>query len=283
MNRPIPPSTSASQLDSYAMCPRKYAFSYVYGTPPAFRSLALVLGSAMHSSLGWYFEQRILGIKPEFAEVEAILAADLQAETEGKTVRWKDHSPASLEEEGRRLLRAYLAAKADLPVVAVEQPFVVDLMDPFTGEYVGRQMKGFFDLVLEGGTVVELKTSARGWQEFDLIRHLQVGAYAFAWNSLHGGPSQLEVQVIVKLKREPRVETYTIERGEERTRWWLAAARDIERAIASGIFPPSPSALCHECEYETACAAFTGDDDAPPMTDTDTLQPLDERALAFIV
>jgi len=283
MNRGIPPSTSASQLVSYAMCPRKYAFNYVYGTPPAFRSLALVLGSAVHSALGWYFEQRTLGIAPEIAETEAILAADLQAETEGKNVRWKDHTPASLEEEGRRLLRAYLAAKADLPVVAVEQAFVVDLMDPFTHECVGRQMKGFFDLVLEGGKVVELKTSSRGWQEFDLIRHLQVGAYAFAWNSLHGGPSQLEVQVIVKLKREPRVETYNIERGEVHTRWWLTAARDIERAIAAGIFPPSPSALCHECEHETACAAFTGDDDVPLLSESNTLPPLDERALAFIV
>ena len=281
MNRGIPPSTSASQLVSYAMCPRKYAFNYVYGTPPAFRSLALVLGSAVHSSLGWYFEQRILGIKPEIAEVEAILAADLQAETEGKIVRWKDHTPESLEEEGRRLLRTYIAAKAELPVVAVEQPFVVDLMDPFTGECVGRQMKGFFDLLLEGGKVVELKTSSRGWQEFDLIRHLQVGAYAFAWNSLHGGPSQLEVQVIVKLKREPRVETYAIERGEERTRWWLAAARDIECAISAGIFPPSPSALCHECEYEAVCAVFTGDDDAPLASDNLTFPPLDERAFAF--
>ncbi len=282
MSHRIPPSTSASQLVTHSMCPRKYAFNYCWGTPPAFRSLALVLGSAVHSALGWYFEQRILGVTPVIAEVEAILSADLQAETEGKNVRWKDHTPASLEEEGRRLVRAYLAAKADLPVVAVEQAFVVDLMDPFTGEYVGRQMKGFFDLVLDGGRVVELKTSSRGWQEFDLIRHLQVGAYAFAWNSLHGGPSQLEVQVLVKLKREPRVETYGIERGEEHTRWWLAAARDIERAIASGIFPPSPSALCHECEYEAACASFTGEEDAADVGDTGTRTPFDERALAFV-
>lgn len=281
MNRRMPPSTSASQLVSYAMCPRKYAMNYVYGAAPAFRSLSLVLGSAVHSAVGWYFEQRMRGVTPEVAEAEAILAADLQAETEGKVVRWKDHTPASLEEEGRRLLRAYLATKADLPVVAVEQPFIVDLVDPFTDECIGRQMKGFFDLVLEGGKVVELKTSSRGWQEFDLIRHLQVGAYAFAWNALHGGPSQVQVDVIVKLKREPRVETYLIERGERDTLWWLAAAREIECGIAAGIFPPSPSGLCHECEYEVACAAFTGDDELPATTDERAPLPLDERALAF--
>jgi CRISPR/Cas system-associated exonuclease Cas4 (RecB family) len=257
--------------------------NYVYGAVPAFRSLALVLGSALHSAVEWYFEQRILGATPEIADAEAILSADLQAETEGKPVRWKDYTPESLEDEGRRLLRTYLKAKADLPVVSVERSFTVDLVDPSTGEYVGRQLKGYFDLVLKGGRVIELKTSSRGWQEFDLIRHLQIGAYAFAWNSLNGGPSQIEVQVIVKLKREPRVETYTIERGEEQTRWWLAAAREIERAIAAGNFPPSPSALCHECEYEAACVAFTGDDDASPGFDTIPSPPPSECALAFTI
>jgi hypothetical protein len=37
--------------------------------------------------------------------------------------------------------------------------------------------------------------------------------------------------------------------------WWFAAAAEIERAIAAGHFPPQPSPLCGECEYERACAA----------------------------
>lgn len=281
MSPRIPPSTSASQLVTYAMCPRKYAMNYVYGATPAFRSLSLVLGSALHSAIGWWFEQRLLGVTPDLAEAEAILSADLQAETEGKIVRWKDHTPETLEAEGRRLLRAYLKEKAGLPVAAVEQSFVVDLVDPFTGECVGRQLKGFFDLVLEGGRVIELKTSSRGWQEFDLVRHLQVGAYAFAWNALHGGPSQVEVQVIVKLKREPRLESYLIERGERDTLWWLAAAREIEQGIAYGIFPPSPSALCHDCEYETACAAFSAEEREWPAMEASLYS--DERTQAFII
>lgn len=281
MNRSVPPSTSASQLVTYSMCPRKYLFNYLLETPPAFRSLALVLGSALHSAVEWYFERRILGITPQIAEAESILSADLQAETEGKIIRWKNHTPESLEEEGRRLLRTYLAVNANLPVVAVEQPFTVELVDPFTGECAGRQLKGYFDLVLEGGRIVELKTSSRGWQEFELVRHLQIGAYAFAWNSLHGGPSQLEVQVVVKLKREPRVETFTIERGEAHTRWWFAAARDIERAIAAGVFPPSPSALCHECEYEAPCADFTEDHDTSFVSKASPIPAFNEHVPAF--
>ncbi len=276
----VPATTSASQLVTYAMCPRKYAMSYVYGRRPEFRSLALVTGSAMHSAIAWWFERKILGGEPTIEAAEEILAADLLAETVGQEVRWKDKTPASLEEECRALLRLYLLEKGDLPVVGTEAPFQVDLQDPSTGEFVGRPLRGYFDLRLEGGRVVELKTSSRGWSEFDLVRHLQVGAYAFAWNTLHGGPCDLEVQVIVKLKREPRVESYRIERGEESTRWWLEAAREIESAIAGGHFPPSPSALCRECEYERACADWTGEGEF--ATDADTYAPLlDERATSF--
>lgn len=276
----IPATTSASQLVTYAMCPRKYAMSYVYGRTPEFRSLALILGSAMHSAIGWYFERALLGGEPTVEAAEEILAADLLAESVGHEVRWKDKTPESVEAECRKLLRLYLTEKADLPVVATEELFQVDLQDPNTGEFVGRPMKGYFDFRLEGNRVVELKTSSRGWSDFDLIRHLQVGAYAFAWNALHGGPSELEIHVIVKLKREPRVETYRIERGEEATRWWLESAREIEAAIAGGHFPPSPSALCRECEYERACANWVGGDEF--ADDTEPCAPLlDERAATF--
>jgi putative RecB family exonuclease len=237
------------------MCPRKYSFQYVHGLEPEFRSTALLLGSALHSAIGWFFEERLTGRTPTIAEACTVLVADLLAGAALGDIRWKDKTPESLEEDGRRFVALYLERFGTLEVVAVEQPFQVDLMHPETGEVVGRPIKGFFDLVLDRHKVVELKSSSRGWNEFDLKRHLQVGAYAFVWNALHGGPSQLEVHVIVKLKREPRVETYRIERGEPDTMWWFAAAAEIERAIAAGHFPPQPSPLCGECEYERACAA----------------------------
>ncbi len=252
----IPPATSASQLQTYAMCPRRYALNYVYGAEPEFRSKALVLGSAIHSSIAWWFTERIEGRVPAISSAEEIMTADLAAAVAGENVRWKDGTPEDLEEEGRRLLRTYLSVHGDLPVAQVEQKFEVDLADPETGEVLGRNLVGYFDLTLEDQSVIELKTSSRGWREVDLARHLQVGTYCVAWNSLHGGPSQIEVHVIVKLKREPRVESYRVERGEPATRWWLTAAGAIERAIAARHFPPTPGPLCTECEYDSACAAW---------------------------
>ncbi len=253
----VPPSTSASQLTCYAMCPRKYALRYCTDTPPEFVSTNLVLGSAVHSAIGWWFEEKLAGRTPTIENAERILAIDFLAITTDVTVRWKkDTTPADVETDGKRLVRLYLTRYGDEPVTAVEEPFEVELVDPRTGEVLGRPLRGYFDLRLHEKTV-ELKTSSRGWNPFDLVRHLQVGAYSFARHAITGRSETIEARVLVKLKREPRIEVHPVERDVATLGWWLSAAAAIERAIEAGIFPPTPGPLCHECEYEKACAGWT--------------------------
>ncbi len=263
---PIPGTTSASQLVAYAMCPRRYFFSYVAGIEPEFKSTALILGTIVHAGIGWWYEEKLAGREPALDALNRLVEADVLAATlDEATIRWrKDADAASLEADAKRLLRAYLAEYGDLPVTSTEALFSVPLVDPETGRVLGRDLKGYFDLVLEDDRIVEIKTAAKGWREDDLARHLQVGAYAYVWNTLHGGPSEIEVHVIVKLKGTPRVERYAIERGEADTRWFVQAAAAIEAAIDARIFPPSPSMLCHECECQKACLSLTGATDIQP-------------------
>lgn len=268
----LPATTSASQLVSYSMCPRKYACQYVLGLEPEFTSTALIVGSVVHSGIEWWFGERLLGGSPTIEQALEIVAADFTAATADVRVRWKDHTPESLENQVRELIRTYLTEHGDLPVVAIEQPFEVDLEDPMDpARTLPRKLRGYFDLVLEDTTVVELKTSAKGWPESFLVRHLQIGAYAFAWNVHHGGPCQLDVHVVIKTKK-PRVEAHRIERGEPGTKWWFEATAAIEAAILAGHFPPSPGPLCMECEFQGACSRW---DQAPEV-----LQP--RRALPVL-
>jgi putative RecB family exonuclease len=252
----VPPTTSASQLVSYAMCPRKYAAQYVYGIEPEFTSLALVLGSVVHSGVEWWFGERLEGRSPTIDDALGIVAADLVALTAEVNVRWKDTTPAELEAQARDLVRTYLHEHGEMPVAAVEVAFTADLEDPLDeGSHLPRPLKGYFDLVLTDNTVIEVKTISRAWPDSFLERHLQVGAYASAWNALHGGPSQVELHVIVKTKK-PRIDAIKVERSEKNTTWWFAAARAIEEAILDGHFPPSPGPLCVECEYQRTCARW---------------------------
>lgn len=254
MSIEVPPTTSASQLTSYALCPRKYYLGYVLEEEAEFRSTSLVLGSAVHGALGWFFSEKLRGNPPDVADAERIVTADLLALTAGEAVRWKTATFASLDEEGRRLVRLYLQANADLPVAAVEAPFQVELVHPGTGAVVGRPLRGYFDLVLQDGTLVELKTSSKGWSEESLTRHLQIGAYAYATHAGEGAWTGVSVHVLVKLKRDPRLETYRVDRTAADLGWWIRAASEIEDAIAAHHFPPSPSPLCLECEHARACA-----------------------------
>ncbi len=255
----IPPNTSASQLVTYAMCGRLYYYRYILHVEPEFRSLNLALGSAVHSTIGWWFQEILQGRQPTLEFAERIFSADIAAETVQMPIRWKNQTPDELEAKGQALVRAYLNLHGDLPVVGVEQRFEVDIEDPETGEALPRPLVGYFDLVVrKGDEIVEIKTTARAWHPQSILRHLQVGSYVAAANTLHGGPARVAIHAILK-QRVPRVEEYPIERGESDNAWFFWAAKSIESAIQAGHFPPSPGPLCIECEFGKACLAERGE------------------------
>ena len=76
---PLPDTTSATQLSTYADCPRKYRYRYLDHAEPEYKAVGLALGSAVHSSIGWYYERRRDGKAPSISEVMSITGADLTA------------------------------------------------------------------------------------------------------------------------------------------------------------------------------------------------------------
>ena len=246
----VPETSSASQLVSYTMCPRKYWLHYSEHAPPEHKSISLVLGSAVHGAIGHHFEERLAGREPDIGTTLRVLEADLLAETVGEPVRWKEQTFDDVLVDGARLVSAYLAAHGTDPVAEVEHGFDVPLIDLGTGEVLGRPFRGYFDLVLDNGTVVELKTSSRTYSDDTVLRHLQLGAYAYA-RTYADESAVIRVDVMVKLKREARVVSYAYPGAL--MPWWISAAHEIERAIDAEVFPPSPGPLCIECEYRATC------------------------------
>ena len=80
----LPEHTSASQLNTYASCPRKYSLRYLEKTPPEDRSPSLVLGSVVHSAIGWFFEAKITGESPAPVDAAELARADFAAEGDGR-------------------------------------------------------------------------------------------------------------------------------------------------------------------------------------------------------
>ena len=109
----LPSTTSASQLSLYARCGRAYWFRYVARTPPERRSLALLLGSAVHGGVGWHFEQRLGGRQPGIDEAAQVARADLLADACIDGVSSTDLD--TLEADATRLVRHYLEQAETCP------------------------------------------------------------------------------------------------------------------------------------------------------------------------
>lgn len=245
----LPEHTSASQLSTYAACPRRYEMKYVLHLAPERRGTGLALGSAVHGATAWWFEERVAGHAPTVEHALRILHADLGAELAREDIDWRGETVDGLRAEGERLARTFLAQYGELDVVATEIPFELAVIDPVTGEHLPRRLVGYFDFELRNGNVVELKTAKAAYSEVVLAFNLQFAAYRTA--ARYAGVD-VEVFALVK-SRTPRVQHVVLPHSREVSRWFMTAAAQIERAILAGHFPPAPGVMCSSCEYRRTC------------------------------
>ncbi len=249
LERAPPAHASASQLATYARCPRLYHYRYVERREPEVRAPGLALGSAIHSALAWWFSERAEERDPDVTAAVKVLRADLAAATAFANMRWGDTAPEKLEAEAERLLRFFVAEKGDLPVKESEVYFDFLITDPHTREQMPRPMIGYFDAELADGNVLELKTVRRAYSEVELRTNLQFAAYRTA--ARYFGVS-VEVMAIVRTKT-PRIQHVVLPHDRDVSAWFMRAAATIERAILAGHFPPAPGVACASCEYRRAC------------------------------
>ncbi len=247
---PLPSTTSATQLSTFASCPRKYRYRYLDKAEPEYKAVGLVLGSAVHSSIGWYFERCRDGRTPSITETLSITGADLTAGLNDKVRLGKWNKP-DLTRHACALVECFLQKFGELPVIGTEVPFEVELYDPETGEVLPRKLLGYLDFTVEGGGLIELKTARSEYSEVDIARNLQFGGYAYALRQLNLG-KHLDVIVLIKNKT-PRIQQVRIEPNPRAERWFLESAAAIERAILSGNYPPAPGFGCAMCEYQGRC------------------------------
>lgn len=247
----LPEHTSASQLSTYASCPRKYRYKYLDDVEPEYKSISLCLGAAVHSSIGWYFEQHRNGKSPSIEEAMSITGADLAAATDCENLSWGKWNQADLTRHACALVECFLEKHGNLPVTGAEVPFEVELFDPTTGEILPRKMLGYLDFTVEGGGLIELKTARKEYSEVDIASNIQFGGYNYALKHLSIG-RYLDLLVLVKNKH-PRIQEIRLQPNAKVERWFLESASAIERAILSGNYPPAPGNRCGMCEYQGRC------------------------------
>lgn len=250
---------SVSAVRMYLRCPEQYRFHYVVGQPEDTNQVpvALVFGGAVHHALACYYlglkdHRRAPTLRKLTTEFREVLTAALQGPVDlgGSTAE----EVANL---GERMLAAFHAQAGTPKVLAVEQAFKADLIDPDSGEVFDEKLIGGFDAVVEGPDgrpiVLEHKTAARRWSE-DQVRHdLQGATYAHAMEALgHELPITIRYQILTKTK-EPVLQIAEAVKTECEVEDARRTIAGVLRAVDARIFYPLRGWQCDGCGWALTC------------------------------
>ncbi|MBU1412873.1 PD-(D/E)XK nuclease family protein [Myxococcota bacterium] len=261
---------SASSISTLIACPREFLYHYIQGQPPQDTGAALVLGSAVHEALAYFYNTlKQSGTEPSLTELVEVASAAIEAPQRAPVYFKKGESIDSLNSQARSMLAAFLATGyRPSHILAVELKFVLPLVNPFTGEQLPECLLGTFDLVEERNgqiVVTDHKTAARIDADKVAAPDTQMGLYAFAARQLFDVDDVgLQYQFITKV-REPAVTLQTIARHdpakEERGALTLAASASTIISLALShdhpqlVLPKHRSWRCSGCGYRSLCAA----------------------------
>jgi len=251
---------SYSSLSTWLQCPQKWRYRYELDVRSAFRPGALAFGSAVHSTLAAHFNALKEGSQPP--NLDVVFADHWRQQLDSKIPVLLDEKQTSesLLQTGQAMLAVYVN-KVQLSgrVVAVEEPFSIELFDPDTGEVMSSRLVGALDLVVQrddGAFVVcEVKTASRRWPESRLTDDAQITAYSFAAPCIGFGDASVDIHLLLKSQRKPDVEIYKTTRTEKDHQDFLRMASGVIRAIDAGIFFPRRDWWCKSCEFAGPCMA----------------------------
>jgi putative RecB family exonuclease len=248
---------SASQISTYLMCARKYAFRYVERIEPETQAAALSFGSAVHSAIDWFHQERMDGRTPAGADVAKVFRADWEAAQEDE-IEFDDGTDATvMRERGETLVHLYVGRFRDAAVVGTEIAFETPLVDPETGEVFPWNVRGYFDAIFENDRLIEIKTTARRFDAETLRRKLQLSFYAWAYRRLRKREPVITVVSLLKT-RNPAIDVVETPRTIADDAFAVHLAVEVARGIEARVFPPNPGWMCSGCEYAMACEKWRG-------------------------
>ena len=244
---------SVSQVKTYLACPRKYELRYVLGIPPETRALNLVFGSAIHEGLAAYYVALKENTEPAREMVLSTFndSIDEALLDQPPVLLDDDENAGTLKDKGVALLGVFLehVEKPD-KVLAVEQPFAVDLVDPRTGHMVEEQFTGVLDALVEvegHQVILEHKTAAKKWSQDQLDYDLQAGAYLAAIPA-----TCVRLQCLLKTKT-PSLDIQDLLRSASQKNEAIDVICRVLDAIRAGAFWRNRGWACRGCEFEKQC------------------------------
>jgi len=240
---------SASAIDTYASCPQKYLFQYLWSlrTGP---QAAMTFGSVLHNTIRQFISELRKGRRLSWEEVERIYRR------EWSSAGFEDaYQEEAYRQEGLEELQAFHESVLREPpdVIAQEKYFELPMEDNVV-------MSGRIDQINRLGEheaeVVDYKTG-KPKVERDAERSLQLSLYALAaQEQLDLHPTKL---VFYNLKSNEAVAATHDAKQLDAARHKV---QEVGADIRVGEFRAQPGYLCRYCEYEPICPAHEERDSA---------------------
>ena len=215
---------SSSQINLYLNCSLKYKFNYIDRLPKPFKSSGLVFGSAIHSVLSWFHNEKMNGNGVTLERLYRIFDADWYCQKIGNDIRYKNReSEMNLVVLAKEMLGLYFQNPIK-EVKGSEVHFTIPLVNPSNCERLEVNLEGYIDLVEKDDTIVEFKTSAQTMNQMDVDSHLQLTAYSYAYETLYQKPPKLlKIVNFVKNKKPKMIPFETVRCKDDHQRFFYLA------------------------------------------------------------
>lgn len=246
---------SPSRLKTWIDCPMKWKAVYVDSIKIA-PSPAMAFGTAIHRALEAHHRDAWYGSARPVAALVQVFREALVEETAKGVVLDSDEMAA----QATVLIGLYLDKFGAERVSATELSLTAPVLDPETGEDLGAELVGVIDLITADGCVVDIKTSSRTSELFELVvsHSLQLDAYRYLLRQAGREPSEMSIRLLVR-KKQPAIEAFAFPLGKDSTRLLEACRRYISFVRSMEKPTPRPGFFCGDgCPAYRACRAFHG-------------------------
>lgn len=250
---------SYSQINMFLRCPAQYMFRYCEGLiiPP---KSALTKGKSVHKGQEVNYKQKI-ETKADLPVSDVLDVVATEFETLATETEFApDEDKGKIKDETIGLAKLY--HKEIAPKV---QPLYVEEEINFIIPNTEIQLKGYIDVVQEGGIIRDTKTAAKTPAQNVIDKSMQLTAYALAYRTITGETeNKLILDYLINTKT-PKVLSLESSRTEDDLKRFVAIVQNVVKAIKAGIFYPNPdNFMCtpnncgywHECQKKFKTEVF---------------------------
>ncbi len=254
---------SHSQIGTYLTCPLKWKYDKIDGLGRTTKesSLALILGSAVHSALEFVYKQRTNLKTPSIEQMFERYEAVFQKECKETTTEFLDEEITMFLERGKTYLSWYWSVYYPFDqaiTMSVEQSFSIKLDDEvsFSG-YIDR-----IDIQGDRLILIDYKTNKQLEPDDADTHRQQLTLYALGMQQKYGKKfTTIEARLIYLHLQKEVQRTVSPEDLEQVRNWYLDNAQRIDTAkdrytkepTNPEIFPALVGKHCDYCPFQMIC------------------------------